>query len=59
MRRAVWLVLGSRTSCSTGPVVTRPSASNVVVSPMNVIMQIGGWEASEMVRRYVGEYDPA
>jgi hypothetical protein len=40
-------------------VVTRPSASNVVVSPMNVIMQIGGWEASEMVRRYVGEYDPA
>jgi len=27
--------------------------------PVNVIMQIGGWEASEMVRRYVGEYDPA
>jgi integrase len=27
--------------------------------PVNVIMQIGGWEASEMVRRYVGEYEPA
>jgi len=27
--------------------------------PVNVIMQIGGWEAAEMVRRYVGEYDPA
>lgn len=27
--------------------------------PINVIMQIGRWEASEMVRRYVGEYDPS
>lgn len=26
---------------------------------VNVIIQIGGWVASEMVRRYVGEYEPA
>jgi hypothetical protein len=26
---------------------------------VNVIIQIGGWVASEMVRRYVGEYVPA
>jgi integrase len=27
--------------------------------PTNVIMQIGGWTSPEMVRRYVGEYDPS
>jgi integrase len=28
-------------------------------TPVNVLMQIGGWESPEMIRRYVGNYDPA